>query len=204
MTSFATRTIGHYLEALAAPTPAPGGGSVAGLVGALAASLGRLVANLTDRAAPQPSLASASEKLAGVTTHLLATAEQDESCYPAYLAASRLPKATAAEKAARREAMQDAIVHAAEVPLGLATSGAEVLALLEPVAREGTAHAASDTAIGINLAEAAVIAALSNVRANIPLIKHAPTAERFTVAANSLESRATSQAARLREILTSR
>jgi len=204
MTTFRDRTIGHYLETLAAPTPAPGGGSVAGLVGALAASLGQMVANLTDQSTPNSILSTTSVKLAHTTDALITAAEQDETCYPGYLSASRLPKTTDAEKATRRQLMQDAIIHAAEVPLGLATTAAEVLDLLEPVAREGTAHASSDTSIGINLAEAAVIAALSNVRANIPLIKHAATADRFTGMVADVESRATAQATQLRNILAAR
>jgi formiminotetrahydrofolate cyclodeaminase len=123
---------------------------------------------------------------------------------PGYIAASRLPKTTDEEKATRRQAMQDAIIYAAEVPLDLASTATKVLEFLEPVAREGTAHASSDTAIGINLAEAAVLAALSNVRANIPLIKHAESADRFTKLVADVESRATAQATRLRDILAAR
>ena len=204
MTSIRNRTIGTYLDELASPSPAPGGGSVAGLVAALAASLGQMVANLTIQSSPSPTMAEAASNLAGATESLLASAEQDETCYPAYLAASRLPKSTPEEKAIRRQSMQDAIIYAAEVPLGLATTAATVLELLEPVAREGTSHASSDTAIAVNLAEAAVFAALSNVRANIPLIKHTETSERFGSAADLLESRATARAIELRAILFTR
>jgi formiminotetrahydrofolate cyclodeaminase len=204
MTLLRSRTIGDYLDTLASPSPAPGGGSVTGLVGALAAALGQMVARITIQSAPNPTLSTAATRLAHSTDALLAAAEQDETCFPGYLAASRLPKATDAEKAIRRQAMQEAIIYAAEVPLSLASTAADVLELLEPVAREGTAHAASDTAIGINLAEAAVMAALSNVRANIPLIKREESANHFTNAAAALETSTTAQATRLREILSNR
>lgn len=204
MTQLRHRTIGEYVDSLASPTPAPGGGSVAGLVGALAAALGQMVANITVQSAPNPTLSTAAANLARSMESLLAAAEQDETCFPGYLAASRLPKSTEDEKANRRQAMQEAIIFAAEVPLTLATHAADVLDLLEPVAHEGTAHAASDTAIGINLAEAAAIAALSNVRANIPLIKHQESVSHFTSAATALEARATAQATRLRDILANR
>lgn len=203
-TPIRNRTIGHYLDTLASPAPAPGGGSVAGLVGALAASLGQMVANLTLERSEHPTLAAAAKDLAHATDALLDSAAQDETCYPGYLAASRLPKSTDDEKAVRRQAMQDAMIYATEVPLGLATTAARVLDLLEPIAREGTAHATSDTAIGVNLAEAAVLAALSNVRSNIPLIKTPATAEDLIVRANDLEARAATQANALRDILSTR
>lgn len=203
-THLRNRTIGQYLDTLASPAPAPGGGSVAGLVGALAASLGQMVANLTLERSENLLLSAAVNDLGHAANDLLDSAAQDETCYPGYLAASRLPKSTDDEKATRRQAMQDAMIYATEVPLGLATSAGRVLEFLEPVAREGTPHATSDTAIGVNLAEAAVLAALSNVRSNIPLIKTPETAEDFTARANEVERRATHQAAILRNILAAR
>ncbi len=203
-TPLRNRTIGHYLDTLASPTPAPGGGSVAGLVGALAACLGQMVANLTLEREDQPTLATAAFDLAHATDALLDSAAQDETCFPGYLAASRLPKSTDEEKTARRQAMQDALIYATEVPLTLATTATRVLDLLEPIARAGTSHATSDTAIAINLAETAVLAAISNVRANILLLKSAETANHFTMAADDIEARAASQANVLRDLLAAR
>lgn len=203
MTSIRNRTIGHYLDTLGSASPAPGGGSVAGLVGALAAGLGQMVANLTINTTPHPELETALDQLRAASESLLQTAERDETAYPAYLAASRLPKSTPDEKAARRQAMQAAMVNAATIPLGIATAAADLLDMLEPIARHGTAHATSDTVIATLLAEASVHAALDNVRANVPLIKDEPTANHFATAANDVEHRSSRQATHLRTLLAS-
>lgn len=202
MTAIANRTIKTYLDTLSSDTPAPGGGSVAGLVGSLAAGLGQMVANLTVKSEPNPQLTAVATQLHDAMNVLLATAELDEGAFSGYLAASRLPKSTTEEKAIRREAMQQAIRHAAEVPLTLATTASQVLDLLEPVARLGTRHATSDTVIAVSLAEVAVLAALDNVRSNVPLIKDPSTAAHYTVAADNLSTQATTQAAHLRTLLT--
>ncbi len=194
------RTIGEYLEALASSAPSPGGGSVAGVVGILAAGLGQMVVSLTRKDEPGHPLDAAYDALQEAIDALLESAQTDESAYGRYLEASQLPKSTPEEKQARREAMQAAMINAAEVPMGLAGHALAVLDHLEPVMRQGTTHALSDAAIGVSLAQASVTAALANVYANIPFIKDEATATDLTNRANAIQTSANHQARHLLQI----
>jgi len=198
------RTIGEYLDTLGSSRPAPGGGSVAGLVGALGAGLGQMVISLSVKRNPDPGLEAAFTALAGTIDELLAAAEADERAYAGYVAASKLPKSTDEEKAGRRSAMQAALVNAGEVPLGLATLAGKILDLLQPVVSGGTSHALSDAEIAVSLAEAAVIAGLANVRINIPLIKDPEISARLAERTDAVEAAARERAATLRTVLADR
>jgi formiminotetrahydrofolate cyclodeaminase len=197
----AERTIGDYLDRLGSSHPDPGGGSVAGLVAALGAGLGQMVISLTRNA---PDLEPVHAGLGEAISDLLASSAADERAYAGFVSASKLPKSTPEEKAARKTAMQAALVTSAEVPLGLARSACRVLDLLEPVAATGTSHALSDAEIGVNLAETAVLAALANVRVNVPYIDDQATSSTMAAAADEIGLAARRQADHLRELLKRR
>jgi formiminotetrahydrofolate cyclodeaminase len=198
------RTIGDYLETLGSAGPAPGGGSVAGLVGALAAGLGQMVVSLTIKNADVESLRDQFETLGGARDSLLAAAAADERAYGAYIDATRLPKGTVDEKAKRRAAMQNALVNAASVPLILAEAACGLLDELAPVVRDGTSHALSDAEMAVILAQTSVTTGLVNVRVNIPLIKDEARAQSLANRAIAVESRANRVAAELRDALAYR
>jgi formiminotetrahydrofolate cyclodeaminase len=71
---------------------------------------------------------------------LLAASEADERAYGGYIRATKLPKQSDEEKAARREAVQSALRRSAEAPMQIAENAMEVLQLLRPVARHGNRH----------------------------------------------------------------
>ena len=195
------RTIGEYLDRLGSSHPDPGGGSVAGLVGAMGAALGQMVISLTRDNA---GLASLRAQLQAELDSLLAASAADERAYGRYVSATKMPKGTSEEKSARRAAMQAALVTSANVPLGLAATANQVLLLLEPVVEQGTSHALSDAEIAINLTDAAAQAALANVRINIPLIREAVTAEVLASSADDLEADVRARASHLRQRLDQR
>lgn len=199
------RSVGEYLATLGSAHPAPGGGSVAGLVGALAAGLGQMVVSLTMKGgANNPDLAGAQNQLNEVAGKLLAASEADELAYSGYLDAARLPQATDAGKSTRREAMQVALINAAEVPLAMATTACELLDSLEPVVAHGSTHALSDAEIAVSLAHASVQTALVNVRVNVSLIKDVAIAAGLTDRANDVEERARAQSGVLHATLEDR
>jgi len=197
-----SRPIGAYLDALASSEPAPGGGSVAGLVGALAAGLGQMVVSLTQDAPPE--LTSATAELGRLRKAALASAQADEGAYSGYLEASRLPKGTPEEKAQRRAAMQRAILHAADVPLTLAGTGFQMLETLAPVIAHGNPYVLSDAEIAITLAQVCVDASLVNVRINLPLIKDPDAAASIKERGETLKHDAMQQAQELRAALAAR
>lgn len=200
----ADRTIGEYLGKLASSQPAPGGGSVAGLVGALAAGLGQMVVGLTLKGESNPVLEGQFETLGAARESLLAAAAADERAYGAYVDATRMAKNTDEEKVTRRATMQAALVNAANVPLMQAEAACSLLEELEPVAREGTAHALSDAEIAMMLAHTSVKAALVNVRVNLPLIKDEARARVIASRAATVDGRADRHAAEVRAALEAR
>lgn len=199
------RTIGDYLDALASSEPAPGGGSVAGLVGALSAALGQMVISLTDRRSdPHPELDTIRDTLERHRDACLAGSQADERAYSGYVAATRLPKGMEEEKASRRAAMQATLIDSANAPLGLAGTSLEILGDLEMVIEHGSSHVLSDADIATTLAHASVTVGLVNVRVNIPLLKDTERAQSLTDAANDIEHRATEALRRCRERLRER
>jgi glutamate formiminotransferase / formiminotetrahydrofolate cyclodeaminase len=164
-----------FVDAVAADTPTPGGGSVSALVGALAAGLGEMVCRLTLK---KKAFANQFEQLRRELEHLerlrkslMEAVDRDAESYQAVLKAMKLPKTTEAEQAARREAIEEASKGATLVPLGtaeLATETSRILELLRPIIMP---QAASDLSVGLGLAAAARAGSIENVRANLPSIQ---------------------------------
>ncbi len=163
-----------FVDAVAAKTPTPGGGSVSALAAALAAALGEMVCRLTlarkSFEAHHKALEESLSRLAGLRERLLANIDGDAESYGAVIAAVRLPKATEDEKAARTQAIEEASKIAAEVPmetLELATEVARVIEALRPIT---IPQASSDLAVALDLASSARRGAVHNVRSNLPSI----------------------------------
>jgi formiminotetrahydrofolate cyclodeaminase len=179
----ANRLIGFYLDTLASAAPAPGGGSAAGVAGALAAALAEMVCNITlghDLPAEvDHELRTARDAAAELRGHFLALGEEDEVAYGGYASAVAMPKGTAEEKDARRLTLQAALREAADVPLRLAECCLALLDVLDPITRYGNKYVLSDAIIAIHLIEAAIAAAVLNVNANISAMKHAADAEHY-------------------------
>ncbi|MFM8730012.1 MAG: cyclodeaminase/cyclohydrolase family protein [Candidatus Limnocylindrus sp.] len=117
MKDLPSTSLADYLDALAAATPAPGGGSAAGLIGAAGAALVEMVAGLslakgaTEHTALQDD---ARRRAADARNKLLLLAEADANAYTAFIHALRLPSGSESERAARAEALSTAAQRAAE------------------------------------------------------------------------------------------
>ncbi|MBI3942112.1 MAG: glutamate formimidoyltransferase [Chloroflexi bacterium] len=190
------RTAGpdSFVEAVASSTPTPGGGSVAALVGALAAALAEMVCGLT---VSKPSYADVSEELGNIREKLGTLRQsltnlihEDSDAYENVLRSYRLPKNTEAEKEARDSAIQSAMHQAAEVPMDVARLSTEVLEYLVIVAEKGNKNAASDAGTGSQIAQAAVLAASLNVRTNVAALKDPVISRNMLAEMEVLESRA--------------
>ena len=171
---YAEETIGAYLDLLAGAEPAPGGGSVAALVGALGAALVTMVTNLTlgkeKYAAVEDEVAqlkASSERLRDELTGLVTL---DATAYGAVAAAMKLSRDTEPQKKERARVLQAALVGAAEVPLKVAEAAAQVARLSLPVAEKGNPNAVSDAGCAALLADAAAQSAALNVRINLAWI----------------------------------
>lgn len=169
--AFSDTPIGAWLDALAAATPAPGGGAAAALAGAMSAALIAMVAGLTlgrpRYAAAHAEMSAVSERAAALRQALTQAAADDTAAYLALMAAYRLPKADDAQQADRQAAIQAALRRAAEVPLAAAEACSELLELATAVAARGNLNASSDAAVAALLAHAGLQGAVRNVRINL-------------------------------------
>ncbi len=165
----------NFVSAVAAPTPTPGGGSVAALAGALAAGLGEMVCGVSLKrqslSAHRPALEATRTRLAALRERLMDGVDRDAQSYEAVMRAFKLPKSTEAEQAVRDQAIEAASKQASEVPLETAESAATVERELASLGGITIAQAASDLVVASSLAETARRGGIENVRANLPGIR---------------------------------
>jgi glutamate formiminotransferase/formiminotetrahydrofolate cyclodeaminase len=156
-------------------SPAPGGGSVAALMGALGASLGGMVANLSaakrgwdDKVEYFSNWAVKAQQL---KDELLSLVDQDTNAFNKVMDAFGLPKNSSEEKAARTEAIEEATKHAAEVPLKVMKIAAKSYELLSEMANNGNPASVSDVGVGALATRACIGGAAMNVRINLGQLK---------------------------------
>lgn len=173
----AETTLASFLYQLAAKAAVPGGGSVAALVGALAAALESMVANYTvgklatpEQEAQVQELLARCESLRGQLADLV---QADMDAYQQVAAARRLPRETPQQQEQRAAAVQAALKEACGVPLRTAQACHQVLAASGRLLEQGNPRLASDTGIAALLAEAGFLAAWLNVEVNLAAIQEA-------------------------------
>ena len=168
-------TVADFTALTESNAPAPGGGSVAALCGALGAALSGMVANLTiGREKYQDSwkeMEDMEPKAKALSEKLLDQIKIDSDSFDAYMAATKLPKETDEEKAVRREAMQKGLKEAALVPLETAKMAQEIMDYAEAAIKRGNPNSVTDGKTGLMLARTAVLAAGYNVKINLEGIK---------------------------------
>lgn len=164
-------TLAGFVGAVASPDPTPGGGSVAAHAGALAASLAQMVAGLTmgkkKYAAVDAEMRELAVRAAALGNTLAALVPRDASAYAIVAAAYKLPADSAEQQAEKARTVDDALMHAAEVPLETARACAGVAELAVAVAERGNTNAATDAGVAAQMALAGCISAAYNVRINV-------------------------------------
>ncbi len=168
----AAMTVRAFADELSTDSPAPGGGSVAALAGALGAALAAMVANLSHAKKGFESRHADLERIAlrgqALKDTLLAAVDADTAAFDRLLEAMRLPKGTPEEQAAREAAIAAATVAAIEVPLGVLEACPETVELCVEVGAIGLQASRSDAGTGAQLARAAAAGAYQNVCINLP------------------------------------
>ena len=198
---------GFALET-ASESPAPGGGSISAYMGALAAALGTMVANLSahkagwdDRWEEFSNYADGGQLL---LTHLLDLVDEDTEAFNRVMAAIQMPKSTEEERAARAEAMEAATLYATQVPLRTMEAAIDVFPLVEAMASTGNPASVSDAGVGALAARAAVHGAALNVRINAAGLTDRATAESLVARAAELTQRADTLEQKVLEIVNSK
>jgi glutamate formiminotransferase/formiminotetrahydrofolate cyclodeaminase len=182
-----------FLEAVAAPTATPGGGSVSAFAAALAAALGQMVAGLSrkkkSQAAHVDKLSEELEALRLATEQLTAAIDQDAAAFDAVMAAFKLPHGNAAETSQREGAIQQATKGAAEVPLEVAGRTVVVFERLVQLETIAAASMGSDLQVARFIASAAAQGALANVEINLDGITDAAYASTVRAKVAALRGR---------------
>jgi glutamate formiminotransferase/formiminotetrahydrofolate cyclodeaminase len=156
-------------------SPAPGGGSVAALMGALGISLGGMVANLSaGKRGWDDKLQYFSDwavKAQQLKDEMLFLVDEDTAAFNKVIEAFGLPRDSAEEKAARSAAIQAANKYAAEIPLRVMETAAKAYPLLSEMAEKGNPASISDVGVGALAVRACIDGAAMNVRINLAGLK---------------------------------
>ena len=183
-----------FARETASESAAPGGGSVSAYMGALAAALGTMVANLSahkrgwdDR---WKEFSDWAERGQDVMERLLRLVDEDTEAFAKIMDVFSMPKGTEEEKTARAEAMEKATLYASRVPLKTMQTAMEAMPVALAMARIGNPTSASDAGVGAIAALAAVRGAHLNVRINAAGLKDRALAAELTDEAARIEAEA--------------
>lgn len=164
-----------FVDEVSRDTPAPGGGSIAALAGAIGSALASMVVNLSvgkgEYDAQYESLCEMAEKAQDIKDQLVRAVDEDTEAFNGVIAGIRMPKDTEEQLAARAAAIQAGYKAAAEVPLQTAKLCRQVLDLCQQAADIGNEAVMSDAGVGALMARAGVQGAIHNVRINLPHTK---------------------------------
>lgn len=183
-----------FARETASESAAPGGGSVSAYMGALAAALGTMVANLSahkrgwdDR---WKEFSDWAERGQDVMERLLRLVDEDTEAFAKIMDVFSMPKGTEEEKTARAEAMEKATLYASRLPLKTMQTAMEAMPVALAMARIGNPASASDAGVGAIAALAAVRGAHLNVRINAAGLKDRALASELTDEAARIEAEA--------------
>jgi glutamate formiminotransferase/formiminotetrahydrofolate cyclodeaminase len=203
-----TTGAGAFLDELASDSPAPGGGSAAAYSGAMAASLVAMVARLTlgkkkyaEFEGRMRDIIAEADKL---RNELQAAVQEDAEAFKQVMEAFRLPKESDAEKAARTIAIEQATIHAAEVPLQTARLACRVLELAVEIAQNGNTSAITDAGTAGALAQTAIHAAGLNVKINANSLQDKAKAAEWLSTVAELEAKASQRITELHQAIRER
>jgi glutamate formiminotransferase/formiminotetrahydrofolate cyclodeaminase len=164
-------SVSAFVGSVASPSPTPGGGSVAAHAGALGAALAQMVAGLTvgkkKYASVDAEMRDLAVRAAALGNTLSTLVARDASAYAVVAAAYKLPSETEEQQVEKAARIDDALMHAAEVPLETARACADVAELALAVAQRGNTNAVSDAGVAALMAEAGCIGSSYNVRINV-------------------------------------
>ena len=173
--ALADLSIKEFLAKTASNSPVPGGGSIAALSAAIAASLSEMVAHLTIGKKGYEAL---EEEMQGIAKdafqyreRLIRYIDKDSDAYNDVMAAFKLPKGTEQERKNREGAIQEALINATLVPLDVARDAFKIIELAGKVVKQGNKNAVTDAAVAVMMARTAALSALYNVKINLASIK---------------------------------
>jgi len=164
-----------FVDEVSRDTPAPGGGSIAALAGALGSALASMVVNLSvgkgEYDSQYKELCELAEKAQEVKDELVRAVDADTEAFNEVITGLRMPKDTAEQLALRSQVIREGYKSATRVPLRTAQLCRQVLDLCQAAINIGNQAVMSDAGVGALMALAGVQGAIHNVRINLPHTK---------------------------------
>jgi glutamate formiminotransferase/formiminotetrahydrofolate cyclodeaminase len=197
-----------FIEELAAPTPAPGGGSAGAYAGAMGAGLVAMVAGLTigkkkyaEVEAEMQAIRVVAENLRKELTQAV---DDDAASFEVLMATFKMPKDTEEQKSARNAAITQATLNAAHIPLHVCEGAVKVMELALKCAKHGNLNAISDGMSGFAMARAALTAAGYNVKININSLDDKSLGDKMLTEVGELEKQADELEKEIRAVMKER
>ncbi len=197
-----------FVEELAAATPAPGGGSAGAYAGAMGAALAAMVAGLTlgkkkyaEVEAEMQAIRTVAETLRKELTQAVG---DDAASFEVLMATMKMPKETEEQKAAREQAVVQATLNAAHIPLHVCENAVKAMELNLKCARRGNLNAITDAASGFAMARASLTAAGYNVRINLSSLADKTPGEKMLQELAALEAKAEELEKEMRAVMKER
>ena len=197
-----------FAEETASESPAPGGGSISAYMGALAAALGTMVANLSSHKAGWDDrwefFSDWADNGMAVMNELLYLVDEDTAAFNKIMDVFGMPKGTDEEKAARAEAMEVATLYATQVPLRTMKAAFKAFDVVRAMAEEGNPNSVSDAGVGALAARSAVMGACLNVKINAAGLKDRAMAEALVNEAMEIQAAAQKAEAEILAVVESK
>jgi glutamate formiminotransferase/formiminotetrahydrofolate cyclodeaminase len=201
-------TIRQFANLTAAETPAPGGGSISAYVGALGASLGTMVANLS---ANKRGWEDKVEFFSGhafkgqqIKDELLLLVDEDTRAFNQVMAAFAMDKNTDEEKANRKKAIEEANIYAARVPLKVMETAFRAFELVAPMVELGNPNSITDGGVGGLCIRTAIQGAYLNIKTNVSGISNADVKKELLDKAESIMQQAFEKEKQIIEVVSSK
>ena len=165
-------TCADLVDEVSRDTPAPGGGSIAAMAGALGAGLASMVANLTQGKVAktrtiEETMLIVAERAQSLKDQLLMAVDDDTNAFNSYMQARRLPKNNADEIAVREASMQHGLKLAVEVPWNTAKACFEVMQSASLAVSSGNLASITDAMVGVQMGFAGLRGGIWNVLINL-------------------------------------
>ncbi len=190
-------TVKDFAALTAFDAPAPGGGSISALCGALSAALVEMVANLTMNKEKykdhQDEMSEIIEDISSDRKALLIAVDDDTRAFDKYMAALKLPKGSEE----RKSAMEEGLKEAALVPLSVAKRVCTLFPSVEKVLTHGNSNAVTDAMVATMLARTCALGAIYNVRINLSSIHDEAFVKELEGECDKLQNIAVTEEARL-------
>jgi len=171
----ASLSVKGFLSELGSSSPAPGGGSVAALSGALGAALISMVCHLTIGKKGYENVSDEMNEVLKksdiLKEKLTLLVDEDTNAFNKVMTAYKMPKETDEEKKKRRNTVQDALKNAANVPLDVMRQCVNVLKLAKTASEKGNKNSVSDAGVAALMSWAGIKSAALNAEINLSGIK---------------------------------